>query len=309
MTFWAAAAVVASCVIHASSAKECIAQHLSALPTQENGRSAVAGAQSSSTSSLAPTFSGSAVDVVLTAQAAFAWDEQTDTILYEKNADTRRPVASLSKLLSALAIREMLPTSREVAVPPAVKTVQRRGAHVRLPVGEHASVYDLLSASLIASANDAMTSLAVAVGQSEEEFTNLANAFAARRGFINTKISNATGLEGDGEAYSTARDIKGIFQLAYRDTTLRTLLVSESGTLRTREGTVRRYRSTNKLLGTYFPVLAAKTGYTPAAGENLVVMTYGENGQRIGAVVLGSEARFQDMKTLVEWMLRNYTWP
>ena len=79
--------------------------------------------------------------------------------------------------------------------------------------------------------------------------------------------------------------------------------------LRTREGSVRSYASTNKLLGTYFPVLAAKTGYTPAAGQNLIVMTHGEAGQRIGAVVLGSSDRFQDMKTLVEWIQRNYTWP
>jgi len=64
----------------------------------------------------------------------------------------------------------------------------------------------------------------------------------------------------------------------------------------------------NKLLGTYFPVLAAKTGYTVAAGENLVVMTNGDEGQRIGAVVLGSEQRFYDMKVLVEWVWRNFEW-
>ena len=49
--------------------------------------------------------------------------------------------------------------------------------------------------------------------------------------------------------------------------------------------------------------------YTREAGENLVVMTYGDSGQRLGAVVLGSAKRFQDMKTLVEWVKRNYTWP
>ncbi len=283
-------------------------EHLAMTATDERPGT-VAGAQNRTVNSLAPVFSGQSLDVVLSAQAVLAWDEQTDTVLYEKNADGRRPVASLSKLLSALTVRELLPAVRVVEIPRAVLATQRRGAHIRLPIGEHASVYDLLSASLIPSANDAMTALALAAANSEESFVAAANDWAVKHGLTNTKVSNATGLEGDGESYSTARDMKGLLRLAFRDTTLRTLLVSDSGVLRTQEGTIRRYKSTNKLLGTYFPVLAAKTGYTPAAGENLAVITYGEAGQRIGAVVLGSEGRFQDVKTLVEWIFRNYTWP
>jgi len=306
MTFWGAAAIIVSCLISSSPAQECWQDQLLVVPEVAG---IVAGVQAlSENSSLTPEFSGQSVDVVLSAQAAVAWDEQTGVLLYEKNIDERRPVASLSKLLSALTVRDEVSTSTVAEIPSAVRKTQRQGAHIKLPVGEHVSIYDLLAAGLIASANDAFTALAYAVAADEKEFAELANSFAGRNGMYDTKISNATGLDG-GEQYSTARDIKEMFQLAYRDQTLRNLLVSERGSLNTIEGSVRNYNSTNKLLGSYFPVLAAKTGYTPKAGQNLVVMTYGNEGQRIGAVVLGSTARFQDVKTLVEWVKRNYTWP
>jgi D-alanyl-D-alanine carboxypeptidase len=77
----------------------------------------------------------------------------------------------------------------------------------------------------------------------------------------------------------------------------------------TQEGAIRRYTTTNRLLKTYVPVIAAKTGYTREAKENLALLTEGSNGQRVGAVVLGSDARFQDSKVLVEWIWRNYSWP
>lgn len=297
--------MIVSCLIGTQAPGDCWERQLLAQP--EDGL--VAGAQEPVVlSNGEPIFSGQALDVSLTAQAALVWDEQTDTILYERNVDARRPVASLSKLLAALKIREALGEEAVVEIPTTVRDIQRQGAHIALPVGEHALVADLLGAGLVASANDAMVTLAYAVAGDEEKFAEMANDYARRHGFTDTRVSNATGLDG-GEQYSTAANIKGLFQLAYRDKTLRNLLVSERSALQTVEGSVRSYESTNQLLGTYFSVLAAKTGYTPAAGQNLVVMTQGEDGQRIGAVVLGSADRFQDMKILVEWVKRNYTWP
>ncbi len=123
----------------------------------------------------------------------------------------------------------------------------------------------------------------------------------------NTKLANATGFSG-GEQFSTARDVMRMLAVAYEDSVLRPYLSEKKGTVRTVEGTKRSFTSTNKLLGTYMPILAAKTGYTREAGENLVVITEGENGEQIGAVLLGSENRFHDMKVLVEWIWRNYTW-
>lgn len=260
------------------------------------------------TSSVLPKKTGEAIDVVLTAQAALVWDVDTKTILYDKNGGVQRPIASLNKLLSALAVREALPrTSTVVEIPPDVRAAQRGGANIKLPIGQHASVDELLAASLIRSANDAMVTLAVAAKGSEEEFVTYANDYAARHGLFHTKLANSTGLEG-GIQHSTAQDVMKMLTLAYKDPVVRPYLSQETGTLTTQEGVVRSYESTDELIGTYLPVLAGKTGYTIAAKENLAIITQ-KNGKRIGAVILGSDNRFQDMKTVVEWIWRNYTWP
>ena len=112
MTFWVVAAMVVSCLISgAYSPQECWREHL---VTGADLGGSVAGTQIRQAPELTPIFSVNSADVVLTAEAALAWDEQTGAILYEKNIDERRPVASLSKLLSALAIRDTLSTSAVV---------------------------------------------------------------------------------------------------------------------------------------------------------------------------------------------------
>ncbi len=253
-----------------------------------------------------PKKTGPAIDVALTAQAALVWDLNTDT---EKEANTKRPVASLNKLISALAVRELLPNPNAIVViPPEARKVQLQGANVKLPIGNHASVRQLLEASLVPSANDAIVSLAVAGSGSESEFVTYANTLAARKGLFDTKLANATGLQ-EGEQYSTAHDVMKMLTLAYADPLLKPFLSTQKASLTTSEGATREYISTDELLGTYLPILAAKTGYTLAAKENLAIITVGPKGQKIGAVILGSDSRFADMKTAVEYVIRNYTWP
>lgn len=254
-----------------------------------------------------PQHTGASFDVVLTAQAALVWDINTGAVLYEKNSHQRRPVASLSKLLSVLTVKDMLPLSKIVEIPSEAGVAQRKGANIKLPVGQHATVQDLLAASLIPSANDAAVTLAVATAGSEEAFVALANSHAEALELTDTKLANATGLSG-GDQYSTARDIMRALLLIYEDPQLRSYLSAQAGTLHTTEGAARAYKTTDKLLGTYLPILAAKTGYTVEAGQNLAIITQDKAGHTIGAVVLGSDDRFQDMKVLVEWIWRNYTW-
>lgn len=265
-------------------------------------------APSATARTLRPEFTGQSLDVVLSSQATLVWDVASGTVLYERNAAVRRPVASLSKLASVWFVRDRLQPDQIIMIPEEAKRAARRGADITLPVGQHATAQQLLEASLIASANDAMVSLAVAVSGSEEKFVGEANAALAARGLVNTKLANATGLEG-GEQYSTAQDVQRLLVDLYNDTRIRPLLAAGRGVLTTKENQRRVYVSTNRLLDTYVTVLAAKTGYTVEAGENLALITRTSAGHEIGAVVLGSDNRFQDMKALVEWIERNYTWP
>jgi len=287
------ALIAASCVALPTNAGSC---------TLVENSPVVAGATST-----APVFTGEALDVVLTGESVRVWDLASGAILYDKNSEAKRPIASLSKLVTALVTREKLALSDVVKIPPTVVSAQRAGVDIALPIGHHASVSDLLLASMVASANDAALTLATALGGDEAGFVAMANEFAVNNNLPNTRVANASGLAG-GEQYSTARDVQHMMELAYQDSVLRDFLSRPSGTLSTQEGARRQYTSTNKLLKTYVPISAAKTGYTLEAKENLVIVTEGSHGQQIGVVVLGSGARFQDTKVLVEWIWRNYTW-
>lgn len=303
MNFAYLALMTVHCLIVAGPQQDCTRLDPGWLATEQ-----VAGAQASEQKSAAgPQYSGQALDVVLTAQAAYAWDTASGDPLYEKNALARRPVASLSKLLTVLLAARTLDDDAVVTVPEDALRAQRQGAHVGLPIGDHVTVADLLAASVVASANDAAVTLAVATAGSEEAFVHQANAAAPGLGLFNTRLANATGLDG-GDQYSTAHDIQRLMTLALRDERVGPLLAQKQGVAASQEGWRRSFQTTNKLLGSYLPIVAAKTGYTAQAGENLVVITRGPQGQEIGAVILGSTNRFQDMKTLVEWIWRNYTW-
>lgn len=295
MTVLHIVATAVSCLFIGQPLDACLPQTTETAP-------AVAGVQSA-----APEFTGGSVDVELTAEAVLVWDMASGAVLYEKRPNVQRPVASLSKLLSTLTVRAELAPTELVVIPTEAARVQRLGAHIKLPIGEHATVQELLEASLIASANDAMVSLAVATGESEDKFVQLANQHAKTIGATHTQIANSTGLTG-GTQFSTAEDIRLLLEAAYADTTLRPFLSQRTGVLTTAEGSRRAYKTTNDLLGTYLPIHAAKTGYTIEAGENLAIITAGSGGQEIGVVVLGSRQRFQDTKVVTEWIWRNYTW-
>lgn len=254
-----------------------------------------------------PRQTGPSLDVVLSAKAALVWDENSGKVLYSKEADKERPIASLNKLVSLLAVRLLLTPETIVEIPPEVRIAQKKGADVGLPPGQHASVQDLLAASAIPSANDAMLTLAIAAKGSEAAFVEYANEFAAKQGLFHTKLINATGLQG-GLQYSTASDVQRMLTLASADPILAPLLGQKNGIIHTQEGYAREYKTTDLLLGSYLPIIMAKTGYTIEAGENLAILTKTKSGHTIGGVVLGSANRFHDMKVLVEWIERNYTW-
>lgn len=254
-----------------------------------------------------PTRPPDALDVTLTAQSAVAWDVRSNKMLYAKQPQMRRQVASLSKLLSAVTVRDELPLEAELEIPAAVREVQRRGANIGLRPGDKASVDSLLAASLVASANDAMVTLAVGAAHDEASFVKMAHSKGKQLGLSDTRLSNATGLAG-GEQYSTAEDVRLLLMAAYGDRVLRDFLDDEEGTLVTRAGIVRKFETTNDLLSTYLPILAAKTGYTYEAGENVALITQVAGRPAIGIVILGSKQRFQDAKILAEWIYRHHRW-
>lgn len=226
----------------------------------------------------------------------------TGEVLVARNARTRLPMASITKLMTVLVVLRY-------ADPDEVVTVSRRAARVGessayLRPGDRLTVRELVEAALIQSANDAAVALAEHVGGgSERKFVALMNAEARRLGLTDTHFANASGLDAPGH-YSTARDLTALARAAMRHPLVR-------ATVRRREVTIsggRRLRNWNDLLGTLPGVIGVKTGHTSAAGWSEVVAARG-SGVTVYATLLGAPtraARNAALARLLSWGLSQY---
>ena len=135
------------------------------------------------------------------------WD--TGTVLYEKNADEQRPIASITKVMTLLLTFQALEAGKiqlTDIVPVSEHAYGMGGSQIWLEPGEQLTLNDMLKAICISSANDAAVAVAEYVGGSEDAFVQQMNAEAARLGMSNTHFENACGLDEAGHL-STARDV------------------------------------------------------------------------------------------------------
>lgn len=246
-------------------------------------------------------------DPQVDASAALVYHVDTGRYLYEKNADTRLPIASLTKLLSALVAQDLLDGQAIVAI--ASGSIRVDGQMQTLFDGERIMVRDLISMMLVESSNDAAYALAAFARELGIDFVERMNAKAATLGMDSCAFTDPAGL--DDNAYCTARDLVRLVRFAMRQvpqiwpvTTVRELDVrSSDGRI------VHHLKSTNELLDQIPEIVGGKTGYTDGALGCLilVVKVFGKSDTLI-SIVLGSRARFSDTLTLIDWAGRAYQW-
>lgn len=254
------------------------------------------------------------VGVQLPAKQAAVLDQGSGQFLYEKDSWRPVPLASLTKLMTALvwleqkvdpgAVVEILPTDfREGGVPYLIP-------------GEKFKVQDLLAASLIASANDATAALARSTGLSEAQFVELMNTKAKQLGLSKTKFVDPIGL--DPANVSTAREAAILALAAFGRPEIKALASLSNYGLRPLNGVnSRQLKSTNQLLGSFinqgeFKIIGGKTGHLTEAGYNLVTALTNQAGKEIIVVVLGGEKledRFLAAKILAWSTFDSYQWP
>ena len=225
------------------------------------------------------------------AQCAILTDARTGQALFEKDADTPRPIASVTKLMTALVVLENAALTETVTVPGEAAGVE--GTSLYLKAGDTLTVRELLYGLLLESGNDAAVALAVHVAGSVEAFVGLMNGKAAALGMERTHYVNPHGLTAEGHQ-STARDLAKLMAQCAEDPAFVRIASTERISIAGRS-----FKNHNKLLGSFEGTIAGKTGYTKAAGRTLVTCAE-RDGMRLVCVTLNDGDDWDDHAALYE---------
>ncbi len=237
----------------------------------------------------------------LVARSAFVVDAATGEVLFEKNADTRWPVASTQKLLTALVVLESGGLDRSVTVAKADTEVEPR--NIGLSAGDRYTRRQLLEALLVRSGNDVAHCLARSTAGSVPAFATRMNRHAQRLGMVDSRFVNASGLTAEGQ-YSTARDLGTLARTASRNPFIASTTRRHAMTFHFADGTTTTLKNTNELLEKSPYCHGMKTGFTKASGRCLVSCG-SHNGKTVIVVVLrsGWDSVWTDSKKLLHWGL------
>ncbi len=240
-----------------------------------------------------------AVDPIISAKSYLLFEIKNGKTLLTNNARQPLPVASLTKLLTAIVVYEDLSMDGVLIVDEASRNVDKEGADFYL--GEKLYVKDVLGVMLVKSSNDAAVMLAKAVEEkSGGKFRDRMNRKAYEIGMVNSSFFDPAGLDDSG--YSNAEDILKLVQYSKRYNELWRLMRSPAIEVRSTDGqSVYNFTTTNKLWEVFPELVGGKTGYTDGAlGCIILEVNIGKSGS-ILAVIIGSPTRFDDARKLIEW--------
>lgn len=249
------------------------------------------------------------------ANSAILIDEKSFYELYAKNAEQKVPIASTTKIMTALIVLEEYPDQLNEVVTVTSQMINVEGSDIQLRSGEKMTVENLLKGLLIMSGNDTAYSLAAHFG-GKDDFVKKMNAKAVFLGLKNTQYKDPAGL--DDEGYSTASDLAIIAAYAMRNQQFREIVRTPNANITSADGRIlHELKNSNRMMRVeeqfYFPsAIGVKTGFTPAAGHCLVSAAE-KDGHRIIAVILNTNentltASAKESKKLLEWGFNNWTW-
>jgi len=245
--------------------------------------------------------------ITISAKSAILIEKNTGRVLFEYEADTPMPPASITKIMTLLLVMEAIENGKialETEVTASEHACSMGGSQIWLEPGEVFSVHELLKAAAIASANDACTALAEAVSGTEEAFVELMNQKAAELGMSNTVFKNCTGLDAEGHV-STARDIAKMSAALLSYDKIKEYSTVWMDSLRNGETEL---TNTNKLVRFYKGCTGLKTGSTDEAGCCLAASAERE-GMELISVTLGSpntDERFAAGRKLLDYGFANF---
>lgn len=237
----------------------------------------------------------------VTAKSVLIYDLTGNKVIYDKNSDTRVPIASLTKIITAIISLENPRKDNKYLIR---KEDLVGEDSVGFSEGEVLSLDDLLYGLILHSGNDAAEALANNFHEGRGGFIKAMNDKAKSLGLKNTNFTNPSGLEGDGHQYSTAQDLLVITRYALLNPIFSKISAAAEYTIpKTSIHSEYYMENETNLLTTYPGVKGVKTGYTPEAGFCLITyLDYGDH--KIIGILLGSENRRQEMKELLDFSLK-----
>ena len=249
----------------------------------------------------------SAASLETTAEAAVLLEPATNLVIYEKEPDKRLPMASVTKLMTLLLATEAVDQGRfklSDRVVTSENAWEMGGSQIYLEPGEEMSLWDLLLAIGLQSANDASVAVAEYISGSEEAFVQAMNDKAAALGLVNTHFVNCHGLTADNH-YTSARDMAVIVKEGLKSPLFRKISAMKEYDLR---GGKFKLWNTNKLLWWYDGADTGKTGWTEAA-KYCLASSAERNGLRLICVVLGTAepgSHFRESTKLYDYGFARY---
>jgi len=249
----------------------------------------------------------------LAARGAVIMDLSTKQILWQKNPDAQMPLASITKLATALVWLDHQPEGGLQAVYTlAPEDNTPGGKELNLPDGEQLTTFNLLRSSIVGSDNDTAMALAHSTGYSDQVFVGLMNEKARMLGMKRTEFADQTGLSA--QNISTPHDVAMLAAEAFRQPDIQEpAMMTEHRQETVGTGHISRVATTDRLLfDRDVVVTGGKTGYTEEAGYCFVVQARVPDSEReIIAVILGApteQGRFDEAKKLLLWSFAHYSW-
>lgn len=234
------------------------------------------------------------------ASAAIVMDSKSGRILFEKNAHSRKPMASTTKIMTAIIAIEKGDLNSQVKV--SKRSAAIGGSTAHLKEGQTLTLNDMLYGLMLNSGNDAAIAIAEHIGGTVENFLLMMNKKADQLGAKNTQFQSPHGLDKEGH-YSTAYDLALITRYALQNPVFSKIVGTKEANISSS-----KLRNTNEMLDVYPGADGVKTGYTGLAGRCLVTSATRE-GRRFISVVLNCptrQKRAQNSKGILDYSFTNY---
>lgn len=239
----------------------------------------------------------------VTARGAVLWEPATGAVLYDRDAEVGRPMASLTKIMTVLLALELADLDDQVTVSPNAAEIGRTpgGATFGLTEGDRVPLRSLLAGLLLHSGNDGAVAVAEHVAGGENAFVGLMNERAAAMGLEETAFVNSSGLTDNAAHRSSPMDLVRLAEeaMGHED------FAAWAGAPELDAGPLGTVANRNELLGSFAGATGVKTGFTSLAGLCLVASAT-RDGRTLYAAVLGSEDSFADGAALLDHGFEDY---